>query len=204
MTRHPRLVGELADGRLIADEQASWPVAGSEIWHDSPYAQVRSDRIVDAAGTEHSRLIVQPNGAVGILALDEDDRVLLVQQYRHPVGHRLLELPAGTLDVAGEAPLAAAQRELAEEADVTAGEWTSLYRAFGSPGYSTEAWECFLATDLTAVPVEDRMEREAEEADMQQWWLPFDEALDAAASGRIADAMTLSGLWALHALRTRS
>lgn len=201
---HPRLVGDLADGDPIADAPASWPVAASETVYDSPYASVRRDTIVDGSGGEHPRVVFRPNGAVGVLALDEHDRVLLVQQYRHPVGRRLLELPAGTLDVPGESNLAAARRELAEEGDVVAERWESLFTAFASPGYSSETWECFLATELAPVPVAERMERHAEEAEMQLWWLPFDEALDAVFAGRIGDALTVGGLLALHTLRTRA
>ncbi len=200
---HPELGGTIADGEPITDTQAAWPLASSTVWHETPYAQVRTDTIVDPEGGEHPRLVVRPHGAVGVLALDADDRVLLVQQYRHPVAHRLLELPAGTLDVPGEPTLDAARRELAEEADVWADEWSTLYVSYATPGYSSEHWECFLATGLHPVPLEDRTVREAEEADMVQWWLPFDEALDAVAAGRITDMMTVAGLYALHVRRTR-
>ena len=200
---HELFTGNLADGEQLTDAPAQWPVAESTIVHDTPYAQVRTDHIVDPSGQSHARIVVKPNGAVGVLALDRQDRVLLVQQYRHPVGQRMLELPAGTLDVAGEASLDAARRELAEEADVTAANWSRLLIAHASPGYSSEAWEVFLATDLAPVDDADRTVREAEEADMDHWWLPFGEALDAVADGRITDAMTVAGLLALHAQRTR-
>ncbi|AWB92486.1 NUDIX domain-containing protein [Aeromicrobium chenweiae] len=200
MTAHPSLPGRLADAS-VADSDQSWPVARSEAIYDSPYISLRNDTIVDPSGDEHPRAVVQPNGAVGVLAIDEDDRVLLVEQYRHPVGRRLLELPAGTLDVAGEEPLEAAVRELAEEADIIAGEWTSMLHLLATPGYSTERWEVFRATDLRPVPEADRTEREAEEADMIQWWLPFDQALAAVLDGRITDSMTVSGILAAHALR---
>ena len=201
---HPRLTGHIVDGELtLADTKTTWPVASSEVVYDTPYAQVRKDTIVDPAGHQHPRVVVQPNGAVGVLALDETDRVLLVQQYRHPVGQRMLELPAGTLDVAGESPIDAARRELAEEADVVAAEWSRLLIAHASPGYSSEAWEVFLATGLSPVAADERTVREAEEADMEHWWMPFGEALDAVADGRITDAMTVAGLLALHAQRTR-
>lgn len=200
---HELFTGNLADGEQLTDAPAQWPVAESTIVHDTPYAQVRTDHIVDPSGQSHARIVVKPNGAVGVLALDRQDRVLLVQQYRHPVGQRMLELPAGTLDVAGEASLDAARRELAEEADVTAANWSRLLIAHASPGYSSEAWEVFLATDLAPVDDGDRTVREAEEADMDHWWLPFGEALDAVADGRITDAMTVAGLLALHAQRTR-
>ncbi|NRQ51641.1 NUDIX domain-containing protein [Aeromicrobium stalagmiti] len=202
MTPHPSLPGRLADAS-IADTDQSWPVARSESVYDTPYVTLRSDTIVDPSGDEHTRAVVQPNGAVGVLALDQDDRVLLVEQYRHPVGRRLLELPAGTLDVAGEEPLEAAVRELAEEADVIAAEWSSILQLLATPGYSTERWEVFLASDLRPVPEADRTVREAEEADMLQWWLPFDEALDAVLNGRISDSMTVAGILATHALRQR-
>ncbi|MRK01602.1 NUDIX domain-containing protein [Aeromicrobium sp. S22] len=200
MTDHPTLPGRLADAS-VADSDQSWPVARSESIYDSAYIALRTDTIVDPAGHEHARAVVQPNGAVGVLAIDEDDRVLLVEQYRHPVGRRLLELPAGTLDVAGEEPLEAAVRELAEEADIIAGEWTSMLHLLATPGYSTERWEVFRATDLRPVPDADRTERVAEEADMVQWWLPFDQALAAVLDGRITDSMTVSGILAAHALR---
>ncbi|QGG41631.1 NUDIX domain-containing protein [Aeromicrobium yanjiei] len=200
MTDHPTLPGRLADAS-VADSDQSWPVARSESIYDSAYIALRTDTIVDPAGHEHARAVVQPNGAVGVLAIDQDDRVLLVEQYRHPVGRRLLELPAGTLDVAGEEPLEAAVRELAEEADIIAGEWTSMLHLLATPGYSTERWEVFRATDLRPVPAADRTERVAEEADMVQWWLPFDQALAAVLDGRITDSMTVSGILAAHALR---
>ncbi|MEV7396487.1 NUDIX hydrolase [Aeromicrobium sp. NPDC092404] len=203
MTEHPRLPGELADGQRLTDSDQSWPVASSESKYESPYVSLRIDTIVDPAGGEHARAIVQPNGAIGVLAIDEDDRVLLVEQYRHPVGRRLLELPAGTLDVPGESGLDAAARELAEEADVVAQKWESILHLLATPGYSTEAWEVFQATDLSPVPYADRTEREAEEADMAQWWVPFDEAVDAVLAGRITDSLTVAGILAAQVLRTR-
>jgi ADP-ribose pyrophosphatase len=200
---HPRLPGQLADGNSLGDSDQSWPVSSSEVKYESPYVSLRVDTIVDPAGGEHPRAVVQPNGAIGVLAIDEHDRILLVEQYRHPVGRRLFELPAGTLDVAGESSLDAAARELAEEADVVAGQWESILHLLATPGYSTEAWEVFRATDLTAVPHADRTQREAEEADMAQWWLPFDDAVDAVLSGRITDSLTVAGILAAQVLRTR-
>lgn len=161
------------------------------------------DTIVDPAGGHHSRAIVRPNGAVGVLAIDDDDRLLLVEQYRHPVGRRLLEIPAGTLDVDGEAPLDAAIRELAEEADLVASRWMPMLDLLATPGYSTEAWQVFQATGLCAVPDAERTSREAEEADMVQWWLPFDEAVDVVLAGRISDSMTVSAILAAQVLRSR-
>lgn len=201
--QHPALPGLLADGQPLADTTAAWPVTDTRVVYESPYVSLDVDTIEDAGGSRHTRAVVRPNGAVGVLALDDDDRVLLVQQYRHPVGQRLLELPAGTLDVVGEPAQDAAARELAEEADVVAAAWSPLLRMHSTPGYSSERWEVFLATDLSPVPVGERLAREAEEADMQQWWMPFDEAVDAVFAGRISVAMTVASILGLQARRTR-
>jgi 8-oxo-dGTP pyrophosphatase MutT (NUDIX family) len=203
MTDHPRLPGRLADGSTLGDSEQSWVVSRSEPKYDSPYVSLRIDTIVDPEGAEHARAVVRPNGAVGVLALDDEDRVLLVEQYRHPVGRRLLEIPAGTLDVGGEGALDAAVRELAEEADLVADEWEPLLGLLATPGYSTEHWQVFRASDLHAVADADRTAREAEEADMAQWWLPFDQAVDAVLAGRISDAMTVAAILSAQVLRTR-
>lgn len=202
MTDHPSLPGRLA-GAGVADSEQSWPVARSETLHASAYLSLRSDTIVDPSGEEHVRAVVTPNGAVAVVALDDDDRVLLVEQYRHPTGRRVLEVPAGTLDVDGEGPLEAAKRELAEEADVVAGSWTPLLDLLMTPGYSSERIQAYLATDVSAVADADRTTREAEEADMVQWWVPLDDAVDAVLDGRIADAKTVAALLAVRVLRSR-
>lgn len=195
MSDHPRLPGRLAPAGL-KDEPHAWPVARTTPRYASAFLSVRTDAIVDATGEAHDRVVVQPRGAVGILAVDEDDRILLVEQYRHPVGARLLELPAGTLDVAGEQAQAAAERELLEEADVAADRWEPLLSIVSTPGYSTEHWTVFRATDLRPVPVADRAERHAEEAEIVQWWMPLDDAVAAVFAGRITDAMTIAGVLA--------
>jgi 8-oxo-dGTP pyrophosphatase MutT (NUDIX family) len=192
---HPRLPGRIPPSGY-GDRPAQWPVETSTSRYASPFLSVRTDAIVDSQGEVHDRVVVRPRGAVGILALDEDDRVLLVEQYRHPVGARLLEIPAGTLDVDGESAQGAAERELAEEGDVTAGEWQELFGIAATPGYSTERWRLFRATELNPVPVGDRAERHAEEADLDQWWMPLDEAVTAIFDGRISDALTIVGILA--------
>jgi ADP-ribose pyrophosphatase len=202
MTQHPDLPGRLAEHGL-ADTEQSWPVAKTEPKYESPYISLSIDTIVDPQGEEHARAIVRPNGAVGVLAIDAEDRLLLVEQYRHPVGRRMLEIPAGTLDVKGESPLNAAIRELAEEADVVAAEWTSMLDLLATPGYSAEHWQVFSATGLSAVPALDRTVRVAEEADMSQWWLPFDQAVEAVLAGRLSDSMTVSAILAAQVLRSR-
>ena len=202
MTAHPSLPGLLADP-LIGDSDESWPVSSSETAYESPYVSLTVDAIVDPTGAEHSRAVVRPHGAVAVVAVDDADRLLLVEQYRHPTGRRLLELPAGTLDVAGESPADAAARELAEEADVRASTWSDLLHLHMTPGYSTERIEVYLATGLTAVDEDDRTVREAEEAHMEQWWLPFADAVTAVLDGRITDAKTVAAILAVQAQRSR-
>ena len=200
---HPDLPGHLAEN-TITDTEHEWPVSASTPGFANAYLSVDVDTIVDPDGGEHDRVVVKPHGAIGVLALDADDRVLLVEQYRHPVRHRLLEIPAGTLDVAGEDPLDAAVRELAEEADLEADQWDRELGLFATPGYSSEAWTVFRASGLRPVPHDDRTERVAEEADMQQWWLPFDAAVDAVLGGRIADALSVAALLAEQVRRARA
>lgn len=204
MTAHPDLPGQLADPDTLADHDHSWPVNESSEQFGNRYLSLDLDTIVGPDGDNHSRVVVKPHGAVGILAIDDADRVLLVEQYRHSVRHRVIEIPAGTLDVDGEDPRDAAVRELAEEADVAADSWDQTLRLFATPGYSTEVWTVFRASGLRAVPHDERTERLAEEADMQQWWLPFDAAVDAVLDGRIADGMTVAAVLAEQVRRRRS
>lgn len=203
MTQHPCLPGKIGDGATLADTEDTWPMAGSQPVYASPYLSVAVDTIVAADGARHPRVVVRPHGAVGIIAVDADDRILLVEQYRHPVGQRLLEIPAGTLDVVGESPVDAAVRELAEEADLRAGHWESVLHLLATPGYSSEGWEVFRACDLSPVAEAERTERKAEEAGMVQWWIPFADALEAVLAGRIRDSMTVSAILATHVLRGR-
>jgi len=190
---HPRLPGRIAPADH-ADSAQAWDVASTTERYSSPFLSVRTDVIVDPTGEQHERVVVQPRGAVAVLALDEDSRVLLVEQYRHPVGARLLELPAGTLDVDGESALAAAQRELVEEGDVTAAAWEELLELTSTPGYSTERWQLYRATDLSPVPHHERAQRHAEEADLEQWWMPLDEAVRAVFDGRISNALAIAAV----------
>ena len=202
MTEHPGLPGHLA-ATAIGDTDESWPVASSTAQFESPYVSLTVDTIVDPSGDEHARAVVRPNGAVAVVAIDDADRLLLVEQYRHATGRRLLELPAGTLDVEGEGSMDAAKRELAEEADVVGATWTTLLRLAMTPGHSSERIEVFVATGLSAVADADRATREAEEADMAQWWIPFADAVDAALEGRISDAKTVAAILAVQVSRTR-
>jgi ADP-ribose pyrophosphatase len=142
-------------------------------------------------------------GAVAIIAYREPGEVLILRQYRHPVGAELWEPPAGLLDVAGEDPWVAARRELAEEADLHAATWHVLADVYSSPGGSSEAIRMYLARDLTPVPEDERFEREAEERDMEVRWVPLDEALAAVLDGRLGSPTSVIGFLAVEAARAR-
>lgn len=162
---------------------------------------VVTDRVRLDPSTEVTRDVVAHPGAVAILAAREPGEVLLVRQYRHPVGREMWEPPAGLLDVEGEDPLAAAKRELREEGDVTAGEWNVLQDFFTSPGGSSEAIRIYLARDIEPVPPDERHERVDEERDMLQRWWPVDEVLAGVAAGDLACPTLVVGALALDAAR---
>ncbi|UPL17308.1 NUDIX domain-containing protein [Microbacterium aurugineum] len=162
---------------------------------------VRSDRVRYGDG-EIVREYVAHTGAVAILALDDEDRVLLIQQYRHPIRHRDWELPAGLLDVDGEAPLDAARRELAEEADLVAAHWEPLVSSWTTPGGNDEMIHIFLATGVAAAS--SAHDREDEEADIRVEWVPLADAVDAVLGGRMHNGILSIGvLAAAQRLRDR-
>jgi ADP-ribose pyrophosphatase len=156
---------------------------------------VRSDVVEMPDGSTAVRDVVVHPGAVGIVALDADERVLLVQQYRHPARHRLWEPPAGLLDVDGEDPLAAARRELFEEAHLVAARWDVLLDAFTTPGMTDEAVRVFLARDVSAAPGAKYAGRH-EEADMPVRWVPLDDAVAGIFAGRLHNPMAVMGVLA--------
>jgi 8-oxo-dGDP phosphatase len=153
---------------------------------------VRTDVVTMPGDTTSQREYVVHPGAVGAVVLDEG-RVLLVNQYRHPVRRRLDELPAGLLDNPGESALRAAQRELAEEAGLAADTWHVLADTLTSPGMSDEAIRIFLARDVRVV---DREVQLHEEADMTTSWLPLEEAVRRVLGGSIENAMAVVGILA--------
>jgi ADP-ribose pyrophosphatase len=142
-------------------------------------------------------------GAVGVVALDDAENVVLVRQYRHPVRAFLWELPAGLIDVPGEPLEHAAARELAEEADLVAADWRLLVDIHTTPGASNEVIRLFLARDLSDVAVADRYRREEEEAELTTRRLPLDEAVDMIFAGEITNGPAVAGLLAAARLRDR-
>jgi len=176
-------------------------VQASRRAYDGPFVTVREDDVCGPNGDVFARVVVEHRGAVGVVALDDERRVLLLRQYRHPAGKRLLELPAGILDVAGESPLAAAARELAEEAGVRAAQWSPLLDMWSSPGMSNEYWHVFVARDLSAVPAAEIPERVHEEADLEVLWVPLTEAVRAVLDRRMSSPMAVAGVLAAAATR---
>jgi ADP-ribose pyrophosphatase len=147
------------------------------------------------AGTVRREILHHP-GAVTVLALDDDERVLLLRQYRHPVRMDLWELPAGLLDMPGEPPLEAARRELAEEADLKAERWDLLIDWFNSPGGSDEALRLFVARGISPVPEEELHTRTEEEVGMLARWVALEDARDAVLAGRIHNPGSVVGILA--------
>ncbi|MCW4466951.1 NUDIX hydrolase [Glutamicibacter sp. MNS18] len=194
----------MEQGLHPSDEFSERSIVSSDTVYDGLIWNVLHDEVdLAPGGPRITRDYVSHPGAVAVVVLDEHDRVLLINQYRHPVGMTLWELPAGLLDVAGEEPLAAAQRELWEEADRTAGNWAVLTDFFLSPGSSSEAMRIFLARDSRLVPEAERHQRTEEEAEMRYSWVPLDEALSAVLGGRIHNPSAVVGILATHAARAQ-
>jgi ADP-ribose pyrophosphatase len=173
------------------DVPEDWPVhATEEIWDGAAPFSVRRD-LISAPGrpdVRFGRLVLEHPGAVVVLAVDDQERALVLHQYRHPVAMRLVELPAGLLDQPGEDPEVAARRELQEEGLLLAEHWTHLLTSYPSPGLMSERMEIFLATGLSEAPHRgEDFEPEHEEADMTTSWVPVRELVDGVLAGRLTD-----------------
>ncbi len=158
---------------------------------------------VDLGASQVVREFIAHPGAVAVIALDEHGRVLLLQQYRHPVRSELWEPPAGLRDVDGEPPHLTAARELAEEADLRAATWHLLAEFWTTPGGSDEQILVYLARDVSMVPEAERFTREDEEAGMVPLWVPLDEAVEAVLAGRLHSPSAVVGVLAAAAARDR-
>jgi ADP-ribose pyrophosphatase len=193
-------------GEELRDRLETRPVTRSEVVHHGLVWDVRRDTVdLGEAGTVTREYVDHP-GAVAIVALRERhgrDELLLIQQYRHPVGIFDWEIPAGLLDVPGEEPWRAAARELHEEADLRAGRWDVLVDYFCSPGGLSEALRIFVARDLHPVPHVDRHERDGEELGMPTRWVDLDQAHDAVLRGQLHNPSAVIGILSAHASRSR-
>lgn len=184
----------LRDDRIEPDLVSSDVVFDGRVWN------VRRDSFL-LDGQQLTREYIDHPGAVAVLALDESDRVLLIKQYRHPVRSRDWELPAGLLDFAGESSLAAAQRELAEEADLVAERWTLLSDFMTSPGGSNEVIRIYLARGVSATA--ETFDRVEEEAGIELRWVPLDHAVDAVLSHDLRNSILAIAVLSAQAGRAR-
>lgn len=189
----------------VIDAPESWEVDSSEYRFKGRVVSVRTDRVRMPNGDTTEvveRDIVEHPGSVAVIGLDDQDRVLLIRQYRHPVGHQLWEPPAGLRDVEGEPTWRTAARELAEEAGYRASEWHTLLDIFTSPGMTDERVRIFLARGLTEIPAEESdFERIHEEAGMPVVWVPLDEAVVAVRRGHLHNPLAVMGILAVDAAR---
>ncbi|MDX3850633.1 NUDIX hydrolase [Streptomyces sp. AK02-01A] len=184
---------------IIKDAPEEWRVTATSTPFRGNKTSVRTDHVVMPDGTVHSRDYQVHPGSVAIVALDDEDRVVVLRQYRHPVRQKLWEIPAGLLDVPGENPLHAAQRELYEEAHVKAEDWRVLVDVYTSPGGSDEAVRIFLARDLSEADGE-RFAVSEEEADMELARVKLAELTRGVLAGELHNTCLAVGVLALTAV----
>ena len=196
----PSLPGKTWTAADLTDTAEHWPAGRVRVAPGRVAAYVTDVITAPSGATMERDYLVHP-GAVGIIALDDAGRIAIVQQYRHPAGARLVEAPAGLLDHPGEDMWAAARRELAEEARLSAATWRTLLDLTSSPGISSERIRVFLARDLAPVPAPVGFTAEDEEADMGIGWARVADVLDAIYAGRLHNPTIVMGTLALQAAR---
>jgi 8-oxo-dGTP pyrophosphatase MutT (NUDIX family) len=183
-----------------ADVAGAHPVEGSVVDFHGLVWDVTSETVLLPSGERVVRDLIRHPSAVAVLALDDDDRVLVVHQYRHPVGATLWELPAGLLDIAGEDVQVAARRELREETHHEGDRWWVLADFFTSPGFCDEALRIYLVRDVREASGEQH-DRHGEERDMPVAWIPLDDLRDAILAGDLHNPALLVGVLAACAAR---
>ncbi|MEX8059562.1 MULTISPECIES: NUDIX hydrolase [Microbacterium] len=174
----------------LRDEKVDLEIVSTDLVYEGAVWDVRSDTVRYGDG-EMTRQYVEHPGAAAVVAIDDDERVVLIQQYRHPIKERDWEIPAGLLDVAGEPPIETAKRELTEEADLAADRWQHLVSMHTTPGGNDEVVHLFLARGLRAV--ETDFEREHEESDMRLERVPLAEVIDGVLAGRLRNGILATG-----------
>ncbi|MEV5718353.1 NUDIX hydrolase [Amycolatopsis mediterranei] len=184
---------------MTAPGEHEFSVASSRDVHIGRVVGLRIDDVVMPDGETAVREVIEHLGAVAIVALDDEQQVTLIHQYRHPIGHRLWELPAGLIDHLGEDPVGTAKRELVEEAGLAASDWVTLVDVAASPGFTDEVVRVFLARGLSDV---DRDVLGEEEADLVIRKFPLAEAVRMALAGELLNGATVSGVLATHAVLT--
>lgn len=184
----------------IEDTPEAWDVVESRRRFKGHIMDVVTDTVRMPGDENSDRDYVIHPGAVAVVALDDEDRVLLIRQYRHPTRRLLWELPAGLRDVEGESLVTGAARELAEEAGYRARTWHTLVDLYTSPGMSDERIRVFLARDLTKIPEEENgFVHRHEEIGMPVEWVPLADAVEKALMGMIHNSPAVAGILAAYA-----
>lgn len=190
-------MNRMPEASWLSDVVEGWPVAATDMVAKSSIVTVRRDTVSMPDGRDAKRDVVEHPGAVAVLAVDDEDQVLLIRQYRHPVGRLLWEIPAGLRDVPGEPLVETAQRELLEEAGYLAADWHVLADIFTSPGFSNERLRIFLAMKLTHVPDAERdYVPDHEEAHLEIEWAPLDVVASRFLAGELHNGVTAVGVLA--------
>jgi ADP-ribose pyrophosphatase len=187
---------------VLRDVEQHWPVSGRPRKAKGAIVVLRTDRVRMPDGELARRDVLEHPGAVAVVALDDAGQVLLIRQYRHPVGHLLWEIPAGLRDVPGEPLRGTCERELREETGYAARTWHVLTDCYTSPGISTERVTVFLARDLAEVPDSERgPSLRHEEAHLQPAWVPLDRAVQLFLAGELHNGVAAVGILAAYAAR---
>lgn len=184
----------------VADGGGELPLESRQVAYEGRIWSVVTDTVDFGRSVAQRDVVIHP-GAVAVIALDDRDRVLLIRQYRHPVGQYLFEPPAGLMDTVEESGWQTAQRELAEEAGYRAGEWHVLLDMYLSPGGTSEAIRIFLARGLEPLPEGRQHTGEAEEEHLPRSWVPLDEARDLVMAGRVGSPTAVTGILAAAVAR---
>ncbi len=188
----------------LADRPMSWPVVSSKDLHRDEWVMALREDVITRPGhpEQFSRLSLEHPGAVIVLAVDDQERVMCLRQYRHTSGHAFVELPAGLRDAGDEPAVETAKREQREEVELEASEWRQLLSTFPSAGITDEVHEIFLARGLVHAARGD-FEMRHEEAEMEHFWVPMAELLDAVLAGRVRQGPLAQAVLAYEVLRQR-
>lgn len=188
----------------LADRPMSWPVVSTRDLHRDDWVVALREDVITRPGhhDRFSRISLEHPGAVVVLAVDDDERVMCLRQYRHTSGHEFVELPAGLRDAGDEPAVETAKRELREEVELEAAEWRPLLSTYGSAGISDEVHEIFLARGLSHASRGD-FAMEHEEAEMERFWVPMADLLEAVLDGRVRQGPLVQAVLAYAVLAQR-